>query len=313
MNEKVELSAVVPVGSRYDKTGKLPEEYLKALTNSGKSFELIYVLDGRCDKLAEHLLSLSEQYPMLKIFQLSKAFGEATALTAGFEFATGDDILTLPSYYQVDPAELVTFINDADDSDMVIAVRWPRAVASKFEEFRRNFFHRLVQILVGERFRDLGCGVRLMKRKVIEEVPLYGEQHRFLPLLVSRRGFRVQEVNLRQSSKDQFQGRYGARIYLQRLLDIVTVFFLIRFMKKPLRFFGMFGSVTSLIGGIFLIYVVVERLFFGVDLADRPALLLSSLLVVLGLQLFALGLLGELIIFTHARDIKEYTIERIVN
>ena len=100
---------------------------------------------------------------------------------------------------------------------------------------------------------------------------------------------------------------------MQRLLDILTIFFLVRFTKKPLRFFGMIGSVTFAVGAIFLFYVVFERAFYDIALADRPALLLSSLLVVLGLQIFGLGLLGELIIFTHAQDIKEYTIEKIVN
>ena len=313
MNKKIEISAIVPVGARHDKTGKLAEEYLEALINSEKSFELIFVLDGKFTELATNLLQLSERHANLKIYQLTRPFGEAIALSAGFEYASGDQVLTLPGYYQVDPPEITSLINSADDCDMTIAVRWPRAAASKFEEIRRNFFHQLVRFLAGEKYRDLGCGVRLMKRKVLEEVAMYGEQHRFLPLLASRKGFSVHELDLRQSTKDQYEGRYGVKIYLQRLLDIITVFFLTRFMKKPLRLFGMIGGVTSVIGGIFLIYVAIERLFFHVDLADRPALLLSSLLVVLGMQLFALGLLGELIIFTHARDIKEYTIERIVN
>lgn len=313
MNERLEISAIVPVGPRYDKTGALAEEYLESLTDSGKRFELIYVLDGRRDQLQSKLLELSEDHPMLRIIQLSKSFGEATALTAGLEYANGVEILTLPAYYQVDPRELVTLVEELDDCDMATAVRWPRAVASKFEEIRRTLFHRLVHLLAGKRFLDLGCNVRLMRRELIDEIPLYGDQYRFLPLLASQKGFRVREVRLRQSSKDRFEGRYGVKVYIQRLLDIFTVFFLTRFTKKPLRFFGMIGSFTTLIGGAFLLYVVIERLFYDVALAGRPALLLSSLLVVLGLQLFALGLLGELIIFTHARDIKEYTIEKIVN
>jgi hypothetical protein len=147
----------------------------------------------------------------------------------------------------------------------------------------------------------------------VEEIPVYGDQHRFFPLLAVRRGFGVNEVDVTQSPKDRFDGRYGIKFYVQRLLDILTIVFLVRFTKKPLRFFGMIGSVTFAAGAAFLLYIVVERLFFGVGLADRPALLLSSLLVVLGLQIFALGLLGELIIFTHAQDIKEYTIKKIVN
>ena len=313
MNESIDVSAVVTVGSRYDRTGKLAAEYLAVLKQSGKSFELIFVLDGEREKIVPALVELAKENPQVRIFQLSRPFGEAAALTAGFEHANGKEILTLPAYYQVDSAAIGDFLASLDGCDLAIAVRWPRAVASRFEKFRRDFFHRLLKFFAGEEFRDLGCSVRLMNRQVVDEVPIYGDQDRFLPLLASRRGFRVREVEMAQSDQDRTQGKYGPKTYLRRLLDIFTVFFLVKFTKKPLRFFGMIGSVTAIFGGVFLTYVVVERLFFGVALAERPALLLSSLLVVLGLQMFALGLLGELIIFTHARDIKEYTIEKNVN
>ena len=151
-----------------------------------------------------------------------------------------------------------------------------------------------------------------MHRRVLEEISLYGDQHRFLAILADRQGFRVAEVDVRQSPRDQFDQVYGPREYTRQALDIFTVFFLVRFTKKPLRFFGMIGLSTFSIGGILLLYLVIDRLVFGHNLADRPALLLSSLMVVLGLQIFALGLLGELIIFTHAKNIKDYQVDRII-
>ena len=149
-------------------------------------------------------------------------------------------------------------------------------------------------------------------RRVLEEIDLYGDQHRLLPVLADRQGFRTVEVQVRQSPLDRNDKGYSPKEYLHRLLDIFAVFFLVRFTKKPLRFFGMVGATILAVGLVALLYVVVERLFFGVALADRPALLLSSLLVVLGLQLFALGLLGELIIFTHAGDLKDYQIDKVI-
>lgn len=313
MRETVEISAVVPVGERYDATGRLATEYVRALRTLGKRFELIFVLDGRRDEFLPKLKEMAAENDEVRVFQLSKYFGEATALTAGFEHATGEIMVTLPAYYQIEPAAVPDLIGQLQECDMAIAVRWPRAVASRFEAFRRVAFHRLVHFFAGEEFSDLGCSARAMKRKVVEEIPLYGEQDRFLPLLARRRGFDVREVKLSQAAEDRFEGRYGVRVYIRRALDIITVFFLTRFTKKPLRFFGTIGSITGLLGGVFLLFVVIERLFFGVTLGDRPALLLSSLLVVLGLQLFALGLLGELIIFTHGKHVKEYTIEKVVN
>lgn len=313
MGERETISAIVPVGERYDESGELAQQYLDALDGLGRSFELVFVLDGKRSRLAEKLVQLSTHDSRLRIIQLARYFGEATALAAGLENTTGGIVLTLPAYHQVQPAELGKLVASLDECDMAIAARWPRAAASRFEVLRRRVFHWLVSSVSGITFNDLGCGVRAFKRIVAEEVPVYGDQHRFIPLLALRRGFRVREVEISQSEKDRYDEGYGPKVYLQRFLDIFTVVFLVRFTKKPLRFFGMIGSITFLLGGIFLAYVIIERLFFGVDLADRPALLLSSLLVVLGLQIFALGLLGELIIFTHARELKEYTIEKIVN
>jgi hypothetical protein len=168
-------------------------------------------------------------------------------------------------------------------------------------------------LFTGSAFEDLGSGVRAFRREVVTEVPLYGDQHRFLPLLAKHLGFRVCEVDVQQSSREKFFRIYRPGVYPRRLLDLLTVFFLIKFTKKPLRFFGLIGVTTSAIGGLIMLYLLVERLSRGIALAERPALLLSSLLVVLGIQIFALGLLGELIIFTHAKDIKEYMIEEIID
>lgn len=313
MTENEKISAIVPVSERYDDSGLLAREYLEALKQTGRNFELVFVLDGKHTALGERLLVIAGEDARLRIIQLAKGFGEATALSAGIENTQGGTVLTLPAYYQVEPGEIGKLLAELQHSQMAVAARWPRAAASRFEVIRRNTFHWFVKKISGISFTDLGCGTRAFTREVANEVPIYGDQHRFIPLLALRRGFRVKEIQLRQSEKDQFDKGYGAKTYLQRFLDIFTVVFLVRFTKKPLRFFGMIGSVMFLLGALFLTSIVIERLFFDVALSDRPALLLSSLLVVLGLQIFALGLIGELIIFTHAGELKEYTIERIVN
>jgi hypothetical protein len=177
---------------------------------------------------------------------------------------------------------------------------------------RRAGFHALLRLVIGVGLRDLGCSVRVMARAVTEEISIYGDQHRLLPVLASRHGFSVLEIDVAQSPRDRFRGRYRPREYLHRALDMFTVFFLARFTKKPLRFFGMVGSITCAVGVVTIAVLVVQRLVFDVALADRPALLLSSLLLVLGVQLFALGLLGELIIFSHAKEIKDYKVAHII-
>lgn len=306
------LSGLVVVGERKDDLGSLASDYWKALQQTKRSFELIFVLDGRQDGAAKELENVrsADKLP-IKIVQLSRSFGDATALMCGVDQANGETIVTLPAYYQVDPAELPKLIDKMAENDVLVVRREPRR-GGKIERLRRRVFHRILEAITGHRFNDLGCYVRILNKKVLSELRLYGDQHRFLPVLARNAGFTIIEVDAIQSPHDEFRSRYRMREYLHRLLDIFTIFFLVRFTKKPLRFFGMIGSLLGIVGGLILSVLVFERLFLGESLADRPALLLSSLLVVLGLQLFSLGLLGELIIFTHARSIKEYKIAEII-
>lgn len=308
---EVQLSVIVPVGARHAGLAALHAEYLDGLRDSGLACEFIYVLDGRYPDAAAELDALLQHGERISVIYLSRAFGESTALMAAFEQASGQLILTLPAYHQIEGAEIPKLLAALDVADIVVCRRVPRA-GGFFEVVRRNAFHGLVNWMTGLTLHDLGCSARAMKRQVLEEIVLYGDQHRLLPALADRQGFRVREIDVRQSPHDRFEGKYRTREYAHRILDLFAVFFLVRFTKKPLRFFGMVGASTLCIGAALVLYLVVDRLVFDHSLANRPALLLSSLLVVLGLQLFALGLLGELIIFTHARGLKDYQVDRII-
>ena len=308
----VEISAIIPVGERHaGDLLALYAEYKAGLEALGKAYEVIVVLDGPRPQLAADVQRLLASGDSVSVIGLTRRFGEATALVAGFQRAQGRIILTLPAYHQVRGGEIGKLVRALGTVDLAIGRRWPRA-GNRLEAMRRDLFHRMLASVTGQRFHDLGCGARAMRRRVLEEISLYGDQHRFLPVLASRNGFKVMEIDLLQSPLDRYPGGYAPRVYVRRALDVCTVFFLVRFTKKPLRFFGMVGVTTFLVGAALVTWLAVDRLVFRHPLADRPALLLSSLLVVLGMQLFALGLLGELIIFTHARDIKDYQIEEVV-
>jgi glycosyltransferase involved in cell wall biosynthesis len=310
-NPELQLSVIVPVGQRHAAIKALHADYRRGVEAIGWSHEFIYVVDGAyLDVMAglEELLRTGEK---ITAVYLARSFGESTALMAGFEQAKGDFVITLPAYYQIDDSDIGKLVEGLNSADVVVSRRWPR-VGGLGERLRRGAFHGLVSWMTGLKLRDLGCSARAMKRRVLEEISLYGDQHRLLPALADRQGFRILEVEVRQSPQDQNEGGYRAREYAHRVLDVFAVFFLVRFTKKPLRFFGMVGASILSIGTVLVLYLVVDRLFFSVGLANRPALLLSSLLVVLGLQLFALGLLGELIIFTHARDLKDYQVDRVI-
>lgn len=309
--DQIELSVIIPVGERQSDPAALHAEYQAGLAQTGLRAEFIYVLDGHYPHYEAALEKLAVKGAPITIMMLTRSFGEATAVAAGFDKATGQIVLTLPAYTQIVGAGIPLLVNQLERADLAIARRWPR-VGGLFERLRRSVFHGLLSRVTHLQFHDLGCSARAMKRRVLEEIQLYGDQQRFLPVLADRQGFRVSEVDVPQSPDDRFRGIYGPRSYTRGFLDIFTVFFLVRFTKKPLRFFGMVGVTTFGIGALAQVYMVIQRLFFERPLADRPAFLLASLLIVLGMQIFALGLLGELIIFVHAGTTKDYQIDRVI-
>ena len=306
------ISVIVPITERHDDLFDMYREYKNALSSLHTPYEMIVVVDGPFDKAYRQLKTLKSEGENLTIIKQARAFGESTAIMAGFRKSTGNVILLVPAYHQVDMAEFPRILEGLDGSDMVVARRWPRS-DSRLNQIQTNLFHRIVHFMAGDVVSDIGCGVRLFRREILEEINLYGDLHRFLPILASRQGFKVREVDIRQSPKEKRLRTYPVGIYLRRLIDLLTVFFLIKFTKKPLRFFGLTGTAVLVTGLAITGYLVTGRLFFGMGLSERPLFLIGILFVVLGLQIFAIGLIGEIIIFTHAREIKEYTVEEIIN
>ena len=311
-NERPELSVVIAISERYDDLRDLFLQYTRELLSTGLTHEFIFVVDGANPGALGALKALKEEYPAIKVIALSRRFGEATALSAGFETAGGKIIITLPSYLQVMPhgihQALAKLIEN--DQDIVVGRRFPR-IDSVFNRTQSRVFHWLVQMLTGTRFHDVNCGLRVMKRKVAEEIQLYGDLHRFFPVLADQRGFRIAETPVQQSPRDMQRRVYGPGVYLRRLLDILTLYFLYKFTRKPLRFFGLVGSGVFFAGAILTAYLGIDRLL-GVPLANRPLLILGVLWMVFGVQLFSIGLLGEIIIFTHAREVKDYQLKDVL-
>ncbi len=306
------LSILIPISERCEDIKKLYFEYVSGLDICGINYEIIFILDGPREDTLLILKNLSRDDGKIKIIQLSKWFGEATALTAGIEESSGSHILILPSYAQIDASQINKILTHLDEYDMVLARRYPRRDPI-INRIQGGVFNAIVRYITNTSFKDLGCAVRAFKREVVNEISIYGDQHRFLPLLADKHGFSIKEVNVDQAPEDRHMRIHRLGVYPRRLMDIFTVFFLVKFTKKPLRFFGLIGIFTFVIGALLIAYIIFERLFLGVELASRPALLLSSLMVVLGVQIIALGLIGELIIFTHANQIKEYKIDQVIN
>lgn len=309
MKEAVDLSVIIPVILDVEAIADVYRDYKKVLTATGKSFEVIYVVDGHRPQILEELRALKRDGEVLEILSFEQPQGEAAALHVGFQKAVGRDVLTLSASHQILVDEIPKLLDALADTDMVIASRMGALADGKPSQ--EGKLERVLRVLLGSSFRDIRCGVRAMRGSVAKEVTIYGNQQRFLPLIAQTQGFSVREIEVR-SDKSLAQLRSLMKIDFSIMLDVMTIYFLIRFTKKPFRFFGGFGFGVLLIGALITAYLIFARLFLDVPLVDRPALILSSLMIVLGIQIVSVGLIGEIIAFSFAKDQKEYKVERIV-
>jgi glycosyltransferase involved in cell wall biosynthesis len=308
-----DVSVIIPVVERYGDLKQIYQEFSAELARLRKSAEFIFVVDDSQRGAVPVLRELQQSAEgEVSIVLLGGSFGESAALSIGFDRARGDVIVTLAAYFQVEPRGLADALAALDDgADVVAGRRFPR-IDSFFNRLQSRLFHSFVRGLTRTGFHDLSCGFKAMKRRVARELKLYGGMHRFIPVLALNRGFTVREVAMPQRSEDRRTRFHGTGAYLGRLLDILTIFFLMKFTRTPLRFFGLLG--VGLFSGGFVIDLLVaaQKLLLQAEISDRPLLLLGVLLMVLGMQTLSLGLLGEIIIFTHARNIREYQVSEVL-
>lgn len=308
-----DVSVVVPVVERLGDLRQLYTEFSAELTRLGRSAEIIFVVDDRLRGVLPVLRELQEEAEReIVIVLLGGRFGESAALTLGFERARGETIVTLASYFQVEPGGLrAAFAELERGADLVVGRRHPR-IDSFFNRVQTRLFHWIVRRLTATDFHDISCGFKVMRRRVARDLNLYGGLHRFIPLLALNNGFTVTEVPVPQRNEDRSTRYHGTGVYLGRLLDILTVFFLTKFTRMPLRFFGLLGSLLFASGFVVTLVAAIERIVFHTGISDRAVLLLGVLLMVLGVQTLSLGLIGEIIIFTHARQVREYKVAEVI-
>lgn len=308
-----ELSIVIPVVERHGDLRQIFTEYREKVRQQGLSFETIFVVDHRqrgvLPTIRELLADCDE---FVKLVVLGGEVGESASLTIGFEHSRGELIMTVPSYFQVSPdgvGEALRLVREG--ADLVVGRRYPRT-DSVFNRLQTRLFHGIVSLLTRTKFHDISCGFRMLRRSVANELAIYGGQHRFVPILAQVSGFSVVELPLEQRQEDAKTRYYGVPVYVKRLLDILTVFFLSRFTHRPLRFFGPIGLVLAGLGSAVTLILGIYRLLRLGPIAERPLLLLGVLLIVLGIQILSLGLIGELVIFTHTRSARLYRIAEII-
>ena len=302
------VSVVIPISDPDVDLLALVQGYSQPLVDNAVPFEFVFVLDGVGSAIDGPLREASLTYPLSVVRLQGGGLGEAIALSSGVSRAVGEYVINAPQYLQSEPEDLIKLIRALDGgADVVATWRSPR-VDPWLNRVQSAIFNWILKILMGVRFHDLNSSLRAMRRHVLDEVSVYGDLYRFLPVLAMRQGFRTVEVKVRHREEKGRTGFYGIGVYVRRMLDILAISFLTRFTQKPLRFFGMLGLLAIAVGIGLSIDPLLDKLG-GDSLTDRPILVVAAVLIAFGVQLIGFGLVGEIIIFTQARNLRDYRIE----
>lgn len=309
------LSVVIPVYNEQASLAELHQELDRVAAVQGYAIEMIFVDDGSTDGSWETICRLAAADYRVRGIRFRRNFGKAAALSAGFTDARGELLITLDADLQDDPAEIPCFLAEMEKGLDIVSgwkkVRydpWHRVLASRV-------FNRLVGWLTGVRLHDHNCGMKCYRREVSDDVVLYGELHRFVPVLAAARGYRVGEVVIRHRPRKFGRSKYGVSRFLKGFLDLLTVTFLTRFGERPQHALGAIGLVMFLLGaagaGYLALCWFISRLAPGLDLVPiplGPAVVGAAALVVLGGQLLATGLLAELCLAYRRHRAASYSV-----
>ncbi|MCX5932755.1 MAG: glycosyltransferase family 2 protein [Cyanobium sp. CZS 48M] len=295
-----ELSVVIPLFNEEESVGPLVEQVLASLRPLGRRFELVLVDDGSSDGTAARLGELAAATPELVAVLLRRNYGQTAAMAAGFDASHGAVIVTLDGDLQNDPADIPLLLDRLEQGyDLVSGWRHQRQDAAIKRLLPSKIANRLIARVTGVRLHDYGCSLKAYRREVVADMNLYGELHRFLPALAFIEGARITEVKVNHHPRRFGESKYGIDRTFRVLMDLLTVWFMKRFLTRPMHVFGFGGLACLAIGLVLSLILLGEKILFNADVGTRPLLMVAVLAIVAGIQLFCFGLLAELQMRTY--------------
>lgn len=301
------ISIIVPLLNEEESLKPLYNEIRKALKTISSDYELLFVDDGSTDNSLSVIKEIQKADKKVKFFSFRKNYGKAAALQIAFENAQGDAVITMDADLQDDPAEIPNLLKKLEEGyDLVSG--WKKKRRDPFiKKHSSKFFNWTTRIFSGIKIHDFNCGLKAYRGEVVKNIKIYGELHRYIPVLAAWQGFKISEIPVKHHSRRYGKTKYGISRFFKGTFDLITVLFTTRYVKRPMHLFGFLGTLFFILGFGINIYLTVEW-FIGISLGNRPILFLGILLIIIGVQFFAIGLLGEL--FVHnSRDNREYQIK----
>ncbi|MBI3193628.1 MAG: glycosyltransferase family 2 protein [Ignavibacteriae bacterium] len=303
---QTELSVIIPLLNEEQSLRELYNKLRDALSRGG--YEIIFVDDGSTDGSLRVLHELRNRDRRVKIIRFRRNFGKSAALAAGFKHAKGDYVVTMDSDLQDDPAEIPNLINELKKGfDLVSG--WKRKRKDPISKtIPSKFFNFVTSLMTNIKLHDFNCGLKAYRKEVVKSVKVYGELHRYIPVLAHWQGFKVGEIQVKHSPRKYGKTKFGMGRFWKGFLDLLTVLFTTRYIQRPLHLFGFWGSVSSLAGFLTCLYLVFEWFAGRTALSNRPLFLAGVMMIIVGVQFISLGLLGEMIAKTRLEGDDEYSI-----
>lgn len=305
----MDLSIVVPA---FEEAASLPDlaaELHAVCQQEGWTYEVWMVDDGSRDDTWATIAQLHADNPRVAGIRLRRNYGKSAALEAGFARARGRYVATLDADLQDDPHELPALIATLQEGyDLVSG--WKRERRDPLSKtLPSRFFNRVTRIVSGLPLHDFNCGLKVYRREVVQHITLYGELHRYIPLLAKWEGFdRITEQEVQHRPRQHGRTKFGLERFIRGFLDLISVVFLTRFAARPMHFFGGVGTLSFLVGVFISLYLTLDKIIYGSFIGDRPLLLLGLLMILFGAQMFTTGLLGEMIISRRMEEDGAYEV-----
>ncbi len=309
----MKLSFIIPVFNEEQSVQPLYSEILENIENC--KHEIIFIDDGSTDASFTYMKELAAKDKNVKIIKFRKNFGKAVSLNVGFEAAQGDIVFTMDADLQDDPKEIINFIKKIEQGyDLVSG--WKK---KRKDPIHKTFPSKLFNAITAKFFRlklhDYNCGFKAYRKEVIKELDIYGEMHRYIPAFADSKGFKITEIPVNHRPRKFGKSKYGIERYIRGFLDLLTVKLVTSYTHSPLYLFGRIGTTFSIIGFLIGFYLTIMKFWFHQPLYNRPLLYLSVLLIMLGLQFFSIGLIGELLVNQNRKQNKHkmISIEKKIN
>tara|TARA_B100001778_G_scaffold193784_1_gene159723 strand:+ start:456 stop:1403 length:948 start_codon:yes stop_codon:yes gene_type:complete len=312
----LDLSIIIPLYNEKESLIELNNRIHANFENTRYTFEVIYVDDGSSDDSWETICDLTKQYDKIKGISFAKNYGKSQALNAGFKYAKGNLIATLDADLQDSPDELVPMIEMLKKEKLDIVSGWKKIRYDNFflKNLPSKLFNYSARAISGIKLHDFNCGIKVYKKNVIKSINVIGEMHRYIPFLASQAGFKkISEKEVKHQKRKYGVTKFGSERFVNGFLDLLTLWFLNKFGKRPMHFFGLLGTLMFFIGLIFTIYLGIDKIYLNTNsrlITDRPQFFIALTTIIIGVQFFISGFLGEILL--RQKRNKNYVISKFI-